>query len=293
TCKVALAYSGHVRSFAHPRVYLSHMKHLVEPLRDGEGCQVDIFMYLSVEDEVDPSRRKGGVHSNALAFESYTPDEDALERVLHLFKPVSVVYHQQEQAGYIRNPACAESCHANAYWQLYKMAAVHRMVERHEEETGQRYTWVVRSRLDIGWMRPLAPLRRFPQTRIYVGHNFFPIADQFALCPRQYSPSFFGAIALCFSCPDLQSVAATGVSAQTEHLLWAALRRASAPYGYYEFPLAIVRYHEGGVCHPLHPYKLACPMLEMAGLLTTGWDSTRCSELVTRWHRGACYDMFP
>lgn len=45
SCRCAVLYSGHVRSFAHPRVHLSHKKHLIDQLK--QDCDVDVFMYIS------------------------------------------------------------------------------------------------------------------------------------------------------------------------------------------------------------------------------------------------------
>lgn len=45
SCRCAVLYSGHVRSFAHPRVHLSHKKNLIDQLETD--CEVDVFMYLS------------------------------------------------------------------------------------------------------------------------------------------------------------------------------------------------------------------------------------------------------
>lgn len=44
-CRVALLYSGHVRSFAHPRVHHTHLQNLIHPLE--EECDVGVFMYLA------------------------------------------------------------------------------------------------------------------------------------------------------------------------------------------------------------------------------------------------------
>lgn len=52
-CRVALLYSGHVRSFAHPRVHHTHLKNLIQPLE--VECDVDVFMYLAGERVVLPS----------------------------------------------------------------------------------------------------------------------------------------------------------------------------------------------------------------------------------------------
>lgn len=44
-CRCAVLYSGHVRSFAQPRVHLSHKEHLIDVLK--KDCDVDVFMYIS------------------------------------------------------------------------------------------------------------------------------------------------------------------------------------------------------------------------------------------------------
>lgn len=44
-CRCAVLYSGHVRSFARPRVHVSHKVNLIEPLETT--CNVDVLMYLS------------------------------------------------------------------------------------------------------------------------------------------------------------------------------------------------------------------------------------------------------
>ncbi|CAN0532717.1 unnamed protein product, partial [Ectocarpus sp. 12 AP-2014] len=180
SCRCAVLYSGHVRSFVQPRVHLSHKKNLIEQLETD--CHVDVFMHISVEDEV-PRRYRKGDFEDALAFTPHTPQETEVEHAVGILNPLSIEYHQ-EQAGYIPN-GCETGCEINAYWQLYKMKAVYRMMEEHEATTGLSYTWVVRSRLDIAWMLPVPPLSRFPPTRVYAGHNFFPLSDQFLLSPRR------------------------------------------------------------------------------------------------------------
>lgn len=166
--------------------------------------------------------------------------------------------------------------------------------------TAARYTWVIRSRLDIGWMLPMSPLSRFPPTRVYAGHNFFPLADQFLLIPRQFAHTVFTAVNLCYACDVLKVQTESGIPAQTESFLRLALLRAGVPFGYHEFPIVIVRSNEGGVCGVLHPHKLTCQMLQWAGLIepqapTDGRQTsgTPCTDAVNRWHRRACLEMFP
>lgn len=174
-----------------------------------------------------------------------------------------------------------------------------------------RYTWVIRSRLDIAWMLPLPPLSRFPPSRVYAGHNFFPLADQFLLMPRRFAQALFGAVRLCYDCEALQTQSESGVPAQTESLLRMVLRgehgsddsSSVIPFAYYEFPVVIVRNNEGGVCDVLHPHKLSCEMLRVSGYSVVPTASAedegdqlasfRCMAVMRRWYQQACVEMFP
>lgn len=80
-----------------------------------------------------------------------------------------------------------------------------------------------------------------------------------------------------------------GVPAQTEKILRLALRQAGIPFGFFEFPIVIVRHKEGGVCSSLHPYKMTCQMLDGAGLI----DGEACVRTVYAWFHRACAEMFP
>lgn len=145
----------------------------------------------------------------------------------------------------------------------------------------------------------MTPLSRFPPSRVYAGHNFFPLADQFLLLPRRFASAVFGAVSLCYACDVLEAQADSAIPAQTENLFRLALRRASVPFGYYEFPVVIVRNNEGGVCGVLHPHKLTCQMLQSSGLIgprgtaESEAPAIRCYETVNFWHRQACLEMFP
>lgn len=152
-------------------------------------------------------------------------------------------------------------------------------------------------------MLPMVPLSRFPPTRVYAGHNFFPLADQFLLVPRRFAPAVFGTVSLCYSCDVLKSQRDSRIPAQTETFLRLAMRRAGVPFGYYEFPIVIVRNSEGGVCGVVHAHKLTCQLLLSTGLVdhettaaaaaASGGSVIGCAEAVNAWHRGACLEMFP
>lgn len=59
------------------------------------------------------------------------------------------------------------------YWQLYKSLAAYRMALRREAEDGFRYDWIVRTRFDLVWLRPLPPLRYFSREAVWLGSEFW------------------------------------------------------------------------------------------------------------------------
>lgn len=145
-------------------------------------------------------------------------------------------------------------------------------------------------------MLPSPPLSQFSPSRVYAGHNFFPLADQFLLVPRRFAQTLFEAARLCYDCKVLQAQSELGVTAQPESLLRMILRGEDGsddivPFGYYEFPVVIVRNNEGGVCEVLHPHKLACEILSVSSHHEL--ERFRCSTVMKRWYGQACVQMFP
>lgn len=61
----------------------------------------------------------------------------------------------------------------NLYWQLYKSLASFKMAEAREEREGFRYDWVVRTRFDLAWTRPLPPIRAFATDSVWFGISFW------------------------------------------------------------------------------------------------------------------------
>lgn len=51
TCRVAVCFSGHVRSFVYPVVHVSARRNLVDAI-EAQGCQVDVFVYATLSDAV-------------------------------------------------------------------------------------------------------------------------------------------------------------------------------------------------------------------------------------------------
>lgn len=64
------------------------------------------------------------------------------------------------------------------YWRLYGSLAAYRMAiqkekEEHEEDTSNNfsYDWIVSTRFDIAWMRPLPSLRKFSPETVWFGSS--------------------------------------------------------------------------------------------------------------------------
>lgn len=51
-CRVAVCFSGHIRSFVYPVVHQSIRRNLLEAIAERGGCRVDIFAYATLSDAV-------------------------------------------------------------------------------------------------------------------------------------------------------------------------------------------------------------------------------------------------
>lgn len=56
SCRVAVCFSGHVRSFVYPVVFRSIRRNLIEAI-EADGCQVDVFAYATLQDSVGRSKQ--------------------------------------------------------------------------------------------------------------------------------------------------------------------------------------------------------------------------------------------
>lgn len=70
-----------------------------------------------------------------------------------------------------------ETSRIRAYWRLYGSLAAYRMVVQKEGEEnddsdkdgGFAYDWIVATRFDVAWLRPLPPLSAFLREVVWVG----------------------------------------------------------------------------------------------------------------------------
>lgn len=67
----------------------------------------------------------------------------------------------------------------DAYWRLYGSLAAYRMALQKESERNEDsdkdgkvlYDWIVATRFDVAWIRPLPPLRLFSKDAVWFGAN--------------------------------------------------------------------------------------------------------------------------
>ena len=165
---VAVLFSGHARSFAHARVRAALRLNVLERL---ECERVDTFFSLAADDAVPSERREWDVFSAAPALL-----EAEVRTLCDEFAPLAVEFHR-EGAGLIKHACGARGAPLAAFSQLQKLAACYRLVEAEELRRGVRYEWLVRARPDLAWIAPLAPLRLFPNDRVYLGAQYWPVGN--------------------------------------------------------------------------------------------------------------------
>ena len=130
--------------------------------------------------------------STASQSAEFTADTADVEAALAVLAPTRLLWHQ-DQAGIIPN-SCSDKSHtakgsikrvqsrfgnrtaeagANLYWQLYKSLAAYRMALRHETEGGFKYDWIVRTRFDLAWTRPIPPLHFFSKEAVWMNAHYW------------------------------------------------------------------------------------------------------------------------
>lgn len=127
----------------------------------------------------------------------YTPNMEHVEASVRFLAPTRLVWHQ-EQAGIIPN-SCPETLYGNKsakssatqeasgstsehdwmrknrdedrpnlYWQLYMSRAAYRMALEEESEENFVYDWIVHTRFDTTWIRPIPSLSLFSREVVWL-----------------------------------------------------------------------------------------------------------------------------
>eukprot|EP00752_Nemacystus_decipiens_P007447 g6656.t1 len=192
----------------------SEMHHVVESI-EKSGCHVDVFAYAMLEDDIDlligqedqagfvPNSCPGSSHyyggSETSSF--YGGGSDAS----HGDGAGSGDYSRDRgQVGI----ELQETSRTRAYWRWYGSLAAYRMAvqqeveenESSDDDGGFAYDWIVSTRFDVAWLRPLPPLPAFSREAVWVGTHVWPISDDFALVPRAFADRYFSAVSAFYSC---------------------------------------------------------------------------------------------
>jgi hypothetical protein len=243
--RIAVCVSGHVRSLVERRVHESLRGNVIEAL----GLS-DVFMYLELDEARRPdSRINAGWDPGPNSKTSFTRADLVIP--LTVLKPVSVSYHDAANSSkaYMGPTPCTYPSDT-AREQLEKIHACYSLVVDHEASRGWPYDWIVRTRPDLGWLRPLPPADSFAREHVYVPSNYWPMGDQFALVPRRLAGIYFHAFRSLYTClaPDspAQRRWLRSSAGGPEQVLWHHLHTYGASVRPYPFAFVIARAAEAG-----------------------------------------------
>ncbi|CAM9671496.1 unnamed protein product [Ectocarpus sp. 6 AP-2014] len=333
-CRVAVCLSGAVRSFVHPAVHRSIKSNLIESI-EADGCAVDVFAYATREDTVPrhKQRENSDFTPNSSDIETAMAILAPARLVWHQeqagiipscrAQATSSAESGGDEAWYTTEAVSGEDASGlgngvwrpppwqvyradasrNLYWQLYKSLAAYRMALREEKRKGNgfSYDWIIRSRFDVAWIRPLPALRSFSPEAVWLGRHYWPISDHFALVPRAFSDRFFTAVKTFYTC-DGQSWPPTVSWWQPEcsggfdeSVLFRHLHTSNIPFRYYfNFEYIITRGELGGKCHlgeTLH--SESCSILKLWNAFQSSYDREDCIEALAEWANLRCRALLP
>lgn len=140
--KVALCFTGHLRSFARQSVRDSIRRHVIRPLR-ASGADVDVFFHVGMV-----SISKGGKRlSRRRARKAQAAMEEFLPTRVSFFdnRPTRVPWPRGTKCNAKRKPM---KYYPPALLRGYECLLE---VERHERETGVKYGWVYKTRPDVAF----------------------------------------------------------------------------------------------------------------------------------------------
>lgn len=166
------------------------------------GCSVEIFAHVTVRSTSGGAHTAGASVSTSEALDesiSWEASLDQAEEVLKALNRTGAVVAARwfdDSAHYAVPNRCASQFPPHyTYWQLYKLAdCFSGLVLPRERQLKRSFSWVVRSRWDLGFLSPLPPLASLAPTHIYLPYNYWPFSDQFAITPRHLSARYFSVV---------------------------------------------------------------------------------------------------
>lgn len=205
--RVALCIVGHARSFHLPSVHISIIRNLLRPLA-ANSTTLDIFFHIGLHDIAKNSS------------ETASTAESETRKAANIMKPVVLSIYNDSMLDLNANMhlACPQDLqHACTAYPpaLLRASQCMALVQSHELKNSIRYDWIVKTRPDIAFGDPVAPITRLQQDRVYINEHIpgtstpafttirelysqnaakflnKPFADHIAMVPRKLADTFF------------------------------------------------------------------------------------------------------
>jgi len=182
--KIAYIFAGSARSLVCPQVHWSIKQNLL----DAMGGQHKVFIRLSLEDNKntktgdgvlwDPKYSESDVTAslkvlNPTTIERFSFKNQIAEMEKHYPGEAHGMYRQND---------------LRRYSMYYHRCRAYQLALDYERKSGQRFDWVVLTRLDAQWLEPSLPITAYDEDRVWItetGYDRFN--DQFMLIPRAFS----------------------------------------------------------------------------------------------------------
>jgi len=236
---VAFTFTGHVRTFADPRITTSILENLINGIIPDECVRerAHLFMLPNVGGMPRVTKVEGDATYRATkGMESFASSEnfnmEELKDVLEfMFKPAvrSVTVEPFDvlkvQTFYPPNNKCEANPPNSTYHQYVTLQNAYSATLQYAKMTGIEFGYYVRCRFDVAYLKPLPPLAslRSGEDSVHVAASHFPIPDQFAVIPAKYAEVYYtGPLSLFYTCP--RSRMFNGEFGPNESLLYVALK---------------------------------------------------------------------
>jgi hypothetical protein len=194
---VAYCFSGQVRGFPNEQSLQNVDKNFMRKFHgDGTIEQADFFYYLDFDDDAN----------------IYTVGQ--LGKALKQFPMKAFALHNSNQME-TPSPSCQEGQYPlrwNAtrnywfkrfYYQFFKVQECYKIIVRQENLQGWKYQYLVRIRPDLSFKEPI-PFSLSDVSEDHVTtkdyHPWSSVSDHFAIVPRHFGDSYFGAVHLANQC---------------------------------------------------------------------------------------------
>ena len=298
TCRTAVVVSGPWRSFANVDVRGLFRTHLLQALAgqsstgdstdSGTVCEVDVYFDVDLAEPLPMPEFQGfGAHER----------KDVEIIIREEFADVTIL--DQDRAGAASpprgrsriatafSPPAPGKCDLSregrlpqlqyAYYILEPMKRSLDLVTEVEAVHGFRYDWLVRSRFDLGFVLPMAPITQYSPTAIHLPSIGYPVADFFAILPRHLTGAYFNAVDRCDDC-RLTRADLPELYGPIETVLYQHMELHQAPIRYQEFGISVVGPSKNTTCQALPAFHIPCQLLVAAKFVR--WSQEECRAIL-------------